>query len=183
MPQAIQPGSTFSSAPRNTIPPRQQQTRGARGVVGPLFDRLQRWPAAIRQLQAFPAGFMDLIDRDVEQAMPVFERTAVAFITRPASQTPLDNDIFAPERSIAVAAGRSENGNDGRPYGSSKMHRSSIAADEKPCHFAKCNEFLKIRLNFAHARTADAFETPNHIFFARPRGHDDREALAQKPCR
>src|SRR5437660_5270118 len=93
-----------------------------------------------------------MIDGDLEHAVPVLQRTTLPFVARPARHPAFDNDVFATEGPVPVAACWSENRDNGCPGGGCEMCRTGIAADEKPGGFAKCNEFFERRWNLAHGR-------------------------------
>src|SRR5436189_5019356 len=75
------------------------------------------------RLQALPARVVNLIHSDVLHALPVFKRALVALVTRPAGQSTLHHDVFAPEWAVAIATRRSEDGDDRRSRGGRELHR------------------------------------------------------------
>src|SRR5262245_44822929 len=97
------------------------------------------------QPQPLSARLINVIYRDVYDALPVLEGAVVALVAGPAWQAAFHDDVFTPEGTVAVTAGGSEDRNDGCPDRCCKVHRTCIAADEKFGSLAQRYQFFQIR--------------------------------------
>jgi hypothetical protein len=84
-----------------------------------------------------------VVGRNIDHALPVFERTVIALIAWTAGKPPLDDDIFPAERPVSIAAGRPEDCHYRRAGGCGEVHRSGVASDEQLCRFTKRYKFLE----------------------------------------
>src|SRR5688572_30078394 len=124
-----------------------------------------------------------MIHRDVLHAFPVFKRTLVALIARPAWQPSLDDNILAAERSITIAAGRAENRHDRRSGGGREVHRTCVASNKQASLLAKGDKFFKIGRNLPDAIACRADQLKDHPFFSGSPRDGYRETIFHKaPC-
>ena len=103
--------------------------------------RLKR-RACVSYQETFAARFVDLFHGDFFHALPVFQRASVALVTWPAGEAPFNDDIFSPERPIAIAACRTKNRNDRCSDGRGKMHRARITAHDQSGSLTKRDQLF-----------------------------------------
>jgi hypothetical protein len=94
---------------------------------------------------------MDMVDGDIDDAVPVLEWTAVPFVTRPAGKPSLNDDIFAAEWAVSIAACWAEYRDDRSSHGCRKVHRTGIPSNEQSRRLAQGHEFFKGGAYLAYA--------------------------------
>src|SRR6266478_1205503 len=135
------------------------------------------------EVEAFAAGFVNVVNRDIHDALPVFEGTFVALVTRPARQPPFHDDIVSPKRSVPIAARRAEYRNDRRPRCSGKMHRTRVPAHKQLCSLAQRDKLFQRRRNFADAISGRADQVAHKALFARTPRYRNGQSVINQPRR
>ena len=67
----------------------------------------------------------------------------IPFVARSARKSSFNDYVFTAKRAVTVAAGWTENGNNGRTDSRSEMHQSCVATDKQFRRFTQSNEFLE----------------------------------------